>query len=167
MHKSSLVRFLAPSSSPALANEGLFELTRRPLLTRAVSLSSAETTENPVVVRWKWHILTNFDLILAFSLDCNWILGSFRWWQRDGPCQRRAPSQLKKPFVGEGRRGGRSKETDETPFKYPNIQLYLLRWKINGVKCGQKKARSYQYTLVPKSVPCFNGNLWWHLITRW
>ena len=45
--ESSLVRFLAPSSSPALANEGLFELTRRPSLTRAVSLSSVETTEDP------------------------------------------------------------------------------------------------------------------------
>ena len=138
MHKSSLVRFLAPSSSPALANEGLFELTRHPLLTRAVSSSSAETTENPVVVRWKWHILTNFDLILAFSPDYNRVLGSFRGWRRDGPCQQRAPSQLKKPFVGEGRRGGRSKETDETRFKYHNLRLYFLRWKISGVKCVQK-----------------------------
>ena len=49
--EASLVRFLAPSSSPALANEGLFELTRPPLLTRAVSSSSAETTENQAVVR--------------------------------------------------------------------------------------------------------------------
>ena len=49
--EASLVRFLAPSSLPALSNEGLFELTRWPSLTRAVSSSSAENTENPVVVR--------------------------------------------------------------------------------------------------------------------
>ena len=48
--------FLAPSSSPALANEGLFELTRRPSLTRAVSSAYAETTENLVVVRWESHL---------------------------------------------------------------------------------------------------------------
>ena len=47
----TLIRFLAPSSLPALANEGLFERTRHPLLTRAVSSSSVETTENLAVVR--------------------------------------------------------------------------------------------------------------------
>ena len=35
------------TASTALANEGLFELTRQPLLTRAASLSFAETTEEP------------------------------------------------------------------------------------------------------------------------
>ena len=50
MHKLSLVRFLAPSSSLALANERLFELTQRPSLKRAVSSPSAETNENPVVL---------------------------------------------------------------------------------------------------------------------
>ena len=38
---------LLMTSSTALANEGLFELTRRPSLTWAVSLSFAETTEEP------------------------------------------------------------------------------------------------------------------------
>ena len=38
---------LLMTSSTALANEGLFELTRRPSLTRAVSSSFAETTEEP------------------------------------------------------------------------------------------------------------------------
>ena len=38
---------LLMTASTALANEGLFELTRRPSLTRAVSLSFAETTEEP------------------------------------------------------------------------------------------------------------------------
>merc|ERR1711951_191978 len=38
---------LLMTSSPALANVGLFELTRRPSLTRAVSSSFAETTEEP------------------------------------------------------------------------------------------------------------------------
>ena len=36
---------LLMTASTALANQGLFELTRRPSLTRAVSLSFAETTE--------------------------------------------------------------------------------------------------------------------------
>ena len=35
------------TSSTALANKGLFELTRRPSLTPAVSLSFTETTEEP------------------------------------------------------------------------------------------------------------------------
>ena len=35
------------TASTALANEGLFELTQRPSLTRAVSLSVTETTEEP------------------------------------------------------------------------------------------------------------------------
>ena len=38
---------LLMTSSTALANEGLFELTWHPLLTRAVLLSFAETTEEP------------------------------------------------------------------------------------------------------------------------
>ena len=46
-----VMTFLAPSNLPALANEGLYELTQRPSLTRAVLLSSAETTENLAVVR--------------------------------------------------------------------------------------------------------------------
>ena len=49
--KLSKCREEFPSSSPVLANEGLFELTRRHLLTRAISSSSAETTEDPAVVR--------------------------------------------------------------------------------------------------------------------
>ena len=59
MRKSSLVRFLAPSSSPALANEGLFELIWRPSLTWAVLLSYAETTEEPGCSRVK---RTHFDV---------------------------------------------------------------------------------------------------------
>ena len=38
---------LLMTSSKALANQGLFEPTQRPSLTRAVSLSLAETTEEP------------------------------------------------------------------------------------------------------------------------
>ena len=38
---------LLMTSSTALANEGLFELTRPPLLTLAVSLSLVKTTEEP------------------------------------------------------------------------------------------------------------------------
>ena len=38
---------LLMTSSTALANKGLFELTQHPLLTRAVSSSFAETTEEP------------------------------------------------------------------------------------------------------------------------
>ena len=38
---------LLMTSSLALANEGLFELTRRPSVTRAALLSFAETIEEP------------------------------------------------------------------------------------------------------------------------
>ena len=44
---------LLMTASTALANEGLFELTWRPSLTRAVSLSFAETTEEPDCSRVK------------------------------------------------------------------------------------------------------------------
>merc|ERR1711923_572986 len=46
LHQVSSVSLLM-TSLLALANEGLFELTRRPSLTRAVLLSFAETTEEP------------------------------------------------------------------------------------------------------------------------
>ena len=42
--EATLVPFLAPSSSLALGNEGLFEVTQRPSLTQALALSSTETT---------------------------------------------------------------------------------------------------------------------------
>ena len=97
---------LLMTSSTALANEGLFELTRRPSLTRAVSSSFAETTEEPSCSQVK---RPKFRLILVIfkqiSPDYNLVPKSFREWQRISPCQRRAPSQLKKPFVGECCRG--------------------------------------------------------------
>ena len=83
----------------------LFELTRRPLLAQAVSSSSAETTENLVVVRWK-------SQNMSFSPDYSWILVSFRRWRRNGMFQRRVLSQLKKPFIGEaGKEEGARKLT--------------------------------------------------------
>ena len=122
--ESSHVRFLAPSSSPALDNEGLFELTRCPSLTRVISSSFAETTKEhscsqgkkPKLVKM-WSKLVKMCL---FHLTTTGFLCSFCRWQRDSPCQRRAPSQLKKLFVGEGRRGGISKEMDESRFKLWN-----------------------------------------------
>ena len=70
---------LLMTSSPALANEGLFELTRRPSLTRAVSLSFAETTEEPGCSQVK---KLKFDQIYTtfwpFYLTTTWFLGSFR-----------------------------------------------------------------------------------------
>ncbi len=73
MRKSSLVRFLAPSSSPALATEGLFELTRRPSVTRAVSLSSAETTEDPGCSQMTYFDSLQFWLLfhLTFEIRSN------------------------------------------------------------------------------------------------
>ena len=57
---------LLMTSSSALANEGFFELTRRPLMTQAVSLSFAETIEEPGCSQVKmpkfYRILTNFGL---------------------------------------------------------------------------------------------------------
>ena len=56
------------TSSTALANKGLFELTRRPSLKRAVSLSFAETTEEPdLLSREKAKIVSKFRQITAFS----------------------------------------------------------------------------------------------------
>ena len=86
--EASLVCFLAPSSLQAPTNEGLFELTRHPSLTQAVSSSFGETTENLVLVRSQW-----------LSHLTNQVLRSFCGWRRDGPCQRKAPSQLKKPYL--------------------------------------------------------------------
>jgi len=108
-----------PSSSPALANEGTGHGQSRH--------HPWKLPKNPVG-QVKWHILTNLDQTwtnLAFLPDYNGVLGSFCGWRRDGPCQWRAPSQLKKPLVGKGRRGGRSKATDETLFKYRNLRLYF------------------------------------------
>jgi len=48
--------------------------------------------------------------------------------------RQRAPSHLKKVFVGEGWRGGRSKETDETNFK-----LSKCREEFSGLKKTSRK----------------------------
>jgi len=78
--------------------------------------------------------MTYFDVILAFSPDYNWVLGSLRGWRRDNRCLRRVLSQLKKRFVGEGQRRGRSMETDETLSKYKNglnwIGLNIIQFRI-------------------------------------
>ena len=83
--EESLVRFFSPSFSLALTNEGLFELTRRPSFTRAVSLSSAETTKNS----------SRSQLKMAFSLNYDQVLGSFCGWWQDGPCQFKLWNSLK------------------------------------------------------------------------
>ena len=67
------------TTSTAVANDGLFELTRRPSLTQAVPLSFNKLPRNQVVVRWK--------SLIKF---------------RPSPCQRRAPSQLKKTLCWRG-----------------------------------------------------------------
>ena len=48
---------------------------------------------------------------MALSPDYDWVLSSFCGWRRDNSCQQRALSQLKNPFVCEGRGEGRSKST--------------------------------------------------------
>ena len=58
---------LLMTSSTALANEGLFELTRRPSLTRAVSLSLAETAKEP-----------GCSQVYRPKKTTAWFLGSFR-----------------------------------------------------------------------------------------
>ena len=69
---------LLMTASTALANERLFELTRCPSLTRAVSSSFAETTELPGCSQVKKlklkQIWTKFWPI---NLTKTWILGSF------------------------------------------------------------------------------------------
>ena len=43
-------------------------------------------------------------------------------------------------------------ETDQTRSKYPNLWLYFLRWKINGVKCGQKTSLYYYVTNIVEAL---------------
>jgi len=60
---------------------------------------------NMVVVRWKVQSCQNRVKFYLFHLNTTWFLGIFiGTYQRNGQCQLlRAPSQLKKPFVGESR----------------------------------------------------------------
>ena len=83
-----------------------------PVLTQAVLLSFAETTKEPGFSQWKSKkklpIQTKF---WPFHLTKTRFLDSFREWQWDGPIQQRAPSQLKKPLIGEGRWGSHEQGT--------------------------------------------------------
>ena len=58
-------------------------------------------------------------------LKTTWFLGSFRALQWDGLCQQRVPSQLKKPFVGEGRRGSHEQGNGRDL-----IQDLLKTWRL-------------------------------------
>ena len=64
-----------------------------------------------VVICGNYRELGRSQVKMALSPDYDRVLGSF--CGPDGSCQLRAPSQLKKPFVGEGWQGGRSKGRDE------------------------------------------------------
>ena len=95
------------TASTTLANEGLFKLTQRPPLTRAVSLSC-------LILVWQ-----------PLHLTTTWFLCSFCEWQQDGLCQQRAPSQLKKPFVGKGRRGSHEQGNGQDL-----IRVMLQSWQL-------------------------------------
>jgi len=104
--KEILIHFFAPCSSPALANEGLFELTQCPSLTQLSS--SAETTVD-------WLLPSCSQVKIALSPDYNQVLGSFRGWQQRVQCQ------LKKPFnwlgpVRRKERGIRQESIQVTKF---------------------------------------------------
>jgi len=60
-------------------------------------------------------ILSKFGPILAFLPDYNLVFGE---WQQDGPCQQRAPSQLKSPWLTRAIEEVMSKGTDEIWFKF-------------------------------------------------
>ena len=103
------------TSMMALANEGLFELTRRPSLTRAVSLSFAETTEEPgcsQVKRPKFGLdLVIFEQISPdYNLIPRWLCANYetaRVYKR-----RRVSSNS--PSLARTVEEVMSKETDET-----------------------------------------------------
>ena len=68
---------LPMTSLTALANEWLFELTRRPLLTQAVWLSLAETAEEPGCRQVKRPKFCQFWSYLSkFHLTTTWFFGS-------------------------------------------------------------------------------------------
>jgi len=69
---SSLVCFLAPYSSPALDNEGLFDSA--PFVDTGLLIVIRGNYREPGLSQVK---MAYFDLILAFSPDYNWVLGSF------------------------------------------------------------------------------------------
>ena len=61
------------TSLMTLANKGLFELTPRPSLTQAVSLSLTGATEEPGCSRQVEKLKFDRDKILAFSPDYNLV----------------------------------------------------------------------------------------------
>ena len=69
---------LVMTASTALANGGLFEMTRHPSLSRAILLPFIETTEEPGCSH---AIKLNLDEILTkfwlFHLTTTWFLGTF------------------------------------------------------------------------------------------
>ena len=60
-----------------------------------------------------------------FHVTTIWFLGSFSKWKPDGLCHRRALSQLKKPFIGEGRWG-----SHEQGNGWNLIQVCLKTWQL-------------------------------------
>jgi len=121
--ESSHFRFLAPSFSLTLTNEGFYELTWRPLLTQAVALVSLLLNHSQV----KRHFFFTKFTFFVLSPDNSVHLDSFLGWHQHCAYQQRVTSQLKRPFIAEGRQGGRSTEKDETRFKFPNLRLYFLK----------------------------------------
>ncbi len=79
------------------------------------------------------------------------------------PVSTKGAESAQKALCGEGWRGGRSKETDETRFKYPNLWLYFLWWKINGVKCAQKNKPAFTTEVLSSSEECSSvkGGVFW------
>jgi len=122
----SLVCFLAHSSFPALINKGLFELTRQPLVTQAVSSSTLSfvnhvnsssfivfTKENP---GGSQMFSPNYDRVLcSFSGKCDETDLVNQTCQVCSKC----------PLSGKGRREGKCRDTRKTLFKC-HVQPYFF-----------------------------------------
>ena len=122
------------TSSTALANEGLFELTRRPSLTRAVSLSFAETTEEP-----------GFSLVK--SQNFVWICFNFSFftWLRPGSSVVSADDN---DSLARAIEAVMSKEKDETWFKFCS-KLGDSIWKKDSDHTCLRPVREGQVQDVP------------------
>jgi len=134
-----LVCFLAPSSSPALTNKGLFEMP-------FFSSSSVETTENTAAVRKKLVSHRNMTRFSVVSSDDD-KTARFNEGRR---------VSWKSPFVGEGHQGGYS----VLGFKFQWllhistsqkwVQKFTQDIRIDKIRLLNLFTNVYNYTIVDK-----------------
>jgi len=88
---------------------------------------------------------------MSFLPNYSRVIGSFRGL-RDSPCQQRAPSQLKKPFVGE-EEGARKQTRLDSSIPIYDCILYGEKWREKctiknpgeGALFGNYEKRAYRW----------------------